>query len=143
MKNKDEELIQQLVEDQLKGIKDIDWSQGSQEDIGAYQILFQELSNETYVAIDFNIAEKVIRQISRKQHKAESIKYAFVILTISTVFILITSLSIMFVDPGFIEIIFSILTTHYEVFLFIILSLTVIQVLDKVFVKKNAQSIYV
>jgi hypothetical protein len=139
MKNKDEELIQEFIERKLKGLEEIDWSPDGQEDIDAYEILFQELSNETDVAGDFTLAEKVIGQIDRKHHKVESVKYAALILVISTVFLLITSLSIMFVDAGYIKAVLNLATTHNGVILFMVLSLIGIQVLDKVFVKKGAQ----
>jgi hypothetical protein len=141
MKNKDEELIQQLIEHRLKSPEEIDLSADSQGDVDAYEILFRELSNETYVASDFTLADKVIRQIASKQHKAESVKYAAVILVVSTVFVMITSLAIMFVDPRSIAAFFGIVATHKAVFLFIVISITGIQVLDKVFVKKDAQSL--
>jgi hypothetical protein len=141
MKNKDEELIQEFIDRKLKGLEEIDWSPDGQEDIDAYEILFQELSNETDVLGDFTLADKVIGQISRKQHKAESVRYATVILLISIVFLLITSVSIMFVDSGFIETVFNLVTTHNGVILFIVLSLILIQVLDKIFVKKDAQAL--
>jgi hypothetical protein len=141
MKNNDEELIQKFIEHKLKGLEEIDWSADSEEDIATYQILFQELSNETYVASDFTLEEKVIRQISRKQRKAESVRYATVILLISIVLLLITSLSIMFVDSGLMETVFNLVIAHNGVILFIVLSLIVIQVLDKIFVKKNPRSL--
>jgi hypothetical protein len=140
MKNKEEELIQELIERRLKGLKEIGWSPDGQEDTDAYEILFQELSNETYVAGDFTLADKVIGQISRKQHKAETVKYAALILAVSTVFLLITSLSIMFVDAGCIQTVFNIVATHYDAILFVVLSLIAIQFLDKRFVRKDAQS---
>lgn len=141
MKNTDEELIQQLIEDQLKGIKPIDCLQENLEDVVVYQLLFRELSNETHVADDFNIAEKVAGQISSNQYKAELIKYAAVILTICITFILLTGLSIMFVDPGIIAKVVKIVTTHNKVFLFILLIITAVQTLDKVLVINRRRSI--
>lgn len=141
MKNTDEELIQKIIEDQLKGIKPIDCLQENLEDVVVYQILFRELSNETHVADDFNIAEKVVGQISSSQHKAELIKYAAVILTICIAFILITGLFIMFVDPGFIAKIVNIVTTHNKVFLFLLLIITSVQALDKVLAINRRRSI--
>ncbi|MES2515903.1 MAG: hypothetical protein V4580_17240 [Bacteroidota bacterium] len=143
MKSDDEELIQQLIEDQQKGRKEFDWIPYRQEDIDAYQILFQELSNENCIAGDFTLAEKVTRKISRKQQKAESVKYVAVLLTIITVFTLFTCLSIMFVDPAFIQIIFNVVATHNKVLLFIILILIANRLLDKVFIKEEAQSLSV
>ncbi|MES2455778.1 MAG: hypothetical protein V4594_09570 [Bacteroidota bacterium] len=122
MKNKDEELIQGL----------------SIEDMDVYQILFRELAQETHIDDDFNLADKVVRQISSKQHKAESVRYTALLVAIGTVFLLMTSLSIMFVDQGFIRSVFTKISTNIEVTLFIILSLTAIQVLDKM-VRKQAQ----
>jgi len=141
MKNTDEELIQKIIEDQLKGIKPIDCLQENLEDVVVYQLLFRELSNETHVADDFNIAEKVVGQISSNQHKAELVKYAAVILTICIAFILLTGLSIMFVDPGFIAKIVNIVTTHNKVFLFILLIITAVQALDKVLAINRRRSI--
>jgi|GEM_PF-6523513 len=141
MKNKDEELIQQLIEDQLKGIKPIDYPQENLEDVGLYELLFRELSIETDVADNFNIADKIVRHISRKQHKAESIKYASVIFTISALFFLLTGLSIMFVNPGFIATIVDAAATQTKVFFLIVVVITVVKVLDKILIKKEAQSI--
>jgi len=141
MKNKDEELIQEFIERKLKGLEEIDWSPDGQEDIHAYEILFQELSNETDVAGEFTLADKVIAQICRNQHKAESIKYAAIILVISTVFLFITILSVMFVDAGYIKAVLNFAATHNGVILFVVLSLIGIQVLDKIFLKKEAQSL--
>jgi len=141
MKNKNEELIQQLIEDQLKGIKPIDYPQEILEDVGLYELLFRELSIETDDPENFNIADKIVRHISRKQHRAESIKYASVIFTISALFFLLTGLSIMFVDPGFISTIVNTAATHTKVFFLIVVVISVVKALDKIFIKKEAQSI--
>jgi hypothetical protein len=141
MKNKNEELIQQLIEDQLKGIKPIDYPPEKLEDAGLYELLFRELSIETDVTDNFNIADKIVLHISRKQHKAESIKYASVIFTISALFFLFTGLSIMFVNPGFIATIVNTATTHNKVFFLIVVVISVVRALDKILIKKEAQSI--
>jgi hypothetical protein len=111
------------------------------EDAGLYELLFRELSIETDVTDNFNIADKIVLHISRKQHKAESIKYAAVIFTISALFFLLTGLSIMFVDPGFIATLVNTAATHTKVFFLIVVVISVVKALDKILIKKEAQSI--
>lgn len=137
MKNKDDEVIQQLIEAQLKGAQPKDDLQENLEDIGLYELLFRELSIETDVADNLDIADKIIRYISRKQYQLESIKYAFVIFVVIAFFFLITSLSIMFVDPGFIATIVNIATIHIRIIFLIVVILTIIKALDKVLIKKE------
>lgn len=137
MKNENEELIQQLIERQLKGLDDDHCQPDNQEDAKVYEILFRELSDAPYLPNDFTLEDDVIKEISKKQEKAESVKYAVVIFTISFIFLLLTCLSVMVVKPAFIQTAFSKITTHSEIYLFIVLSLTVIQAIDKIFVKPD------
>lgn len=136
MKNENEELIQQLIEDQLQGAE-IGNQQLNNQDAEVYQVLFKELSDTSYVANDFNLADDVIREISRKEEKAESVKYSVIIFMIIVTGLIVAYLSIILVSPALIQIIFNKMITHKEICLFIILSLSVIQVLDKIFIKKS------
>ena len=85
MENLDDEEIQRLIEEQLKGHRSNVDTEGA-EDAALYRLLFAELNRAPLQNINSEIPEKVVRKIELKRENVERVYYAVSVFAILLLF---------------------------------------------------------
>jgi Ca2+/Na+ antiporter len=138
MESLDDEEIQRLIEQQLKGI------QGSvkpedDKDAVLYRLLFKELANNPFEIKGNQLAENVVRQIQMKQETWEQIYYVLFIFSLILTVSGLTYYALLMDNIALLSEISQFLLSNRVICLFIVLCFGLIQVLDKVLVNRNRQ----
>ena len=132
----DDEEIQRLIEQQLKGIP-VSTKPGEDSKAQLYKLLFTELAHDPLEIKDSNLAEIVVRQIQLKQEKSEQFYNIVVIVAISIFIAGLTYLALTLNNSSLLNPIAQFLISQKTVCLFILICFCLIQVLDKYLAKKK------
>jgi hypothetical protein len=131
----DDEEIQRLIEEQLKGTELPRRSEDK--DLNLYRLLFMELKKEPLEMKDMKLTENVIGKILVEQDRRERIYYGLVI---AVVIILVSGLTYFVMertDSVTLNTITDFLIANKVICFFILSTFCLIQVLDKYLVKRN------
>ena len=135
MESMDDEEIQRLIEEQLKGTEFPGRSEDK--DLNLYRLLFMELKKEPLEMKDIKLTENVIGKILVEQDRWERIYYGLVI---AVVIILVSGLTYFVMertDSVTLNAITDFLIANKVICFFILSTFCLIQVLDKYLVKRN------
>jgi len=135
MENMDDEEIQRLIEEQLKG--KIPPGRSEDNDKNLYRVLFAELAKEPSEIKNWQLAEKVIEQILTARERREQIYYGLVIVAIMFLVSGLTYLTMERVDSSTLNTISHFVIANKVVLFFIFFTFCLIQLLDKYLVKRN------
>jgi len=134
----DDEEIQRLIEQQLKGIQ-VSVNLENDKDTKLYRLLFTELSHDPSILKDSPLAQSVVHQIQMEQEKWEHFYYTLIIAAVAIFIGSLTYLALAMNNSNLLNIIGQFLISNKTVCLFIMVCFCLIQVLDKYLVKKNEQ----
>ena len=132
----DDEEIQRLIEQQLKGTQ-VSTKPEDDKDAVLYRLLFKELSYYPFEIKGNQLAENVVRQIQMKQEKWEQIYYMLFIFALTLFISGLTYYALLMDNSALINTITQFLLSNRVICLFIVLCFGLIQVLDKFLVNRN------
>ena len=135
MESTNDEEIQRLIEEQLKGNRFHDNTEDKEANL--YQLLFTELVKEPLEIKDGQLAENVVGQILTKQERREKINYGLVIVGLVSLVFGLSYFTMARVDNATLNTLIHFLIANKIILFFIFFTFCLIEILDKRLVKRN------
>jgi hypothetical protein len=137
MKERSEEDIQRMLEQQFKENRKQADPADDDKDVVLYRLLFTALTDEPDTLKGTNLAETVVKQIQTDEKKAESFRYNMVIAGTLIAGVVSAYFSLNYIDPVFSKSVLHFIDTYKWTVLFIALCVTAIEIADKNLVKRK------
>ena len=135
MKEPNDEELQQWLEQQLKEDKNRELTTDD-DDAALYHVLFSALADEPTIGPANNLADNVIKQIKAADEKAELWQYYLVIAGVLAAGAAGGYFAVSYMSPELLKPLLGFADAYKWTIVFIILSISIIEVSDKALMKK-------